>query len=102
MVVEENVENWLNSLSKNMVKTLQKQLTDCMREPSLETDKYPSQILCLNEEIKFTEKAVGKKDTQFVVGAGPLTSLLPPPPPPGAIRAGKLSNYKSELSKLLE
>ncbi|KAL4440929.1 hypothetical protein ABPG74_009342 [Tetrahymena malaccensis] len=76
--VEEQVENWLNSLSRNMVKTLQKLLVECLTENSLEADKYPSQILCISEEIKFTEKAVG------------------------AIRGGKLANYKADLAKMLE
>lgn len=31
-----------------------------MIESSLEAEKYPSQILCLNEEIKFTERTIGK------------------------------------------
>ncbi len=44
----------------------------------LETNKYPSQILCICEELRFTERTVG------------------------ALRAGKLPNYKQDLQKLLE
>lgn len=61
-----------------MVKTLQKLLNECLSESQLEADKYPSQVLCISEEIKFTEKAVG------------------------AIRGNKVSVYKQELSKMLE
>lgn len=44
----------------------------------MEFGRYPSQVLCVCEEIKFTEQAVS------------------------AIRSGKLSYCKSDLVKLLE
>lgn len=42
VVVEENVENWLSSLSKFMVNTLRKLLNESLLETSLEVNKYPS------------------------------------------------------------
>lgn len=56
--VEELVENWLSVLSRMMQQTLQEQLGLCLKETQLDPQKYPSQILCLAEELRFTAKAV--------------------------------------------
>jgi len=49
-----------------------------MSEQKLEAEKYPSQVLCINEEIKFTQKTVA------------------------AIRSNKVTAYKGELARMLE
>ncbi len=53
------VETWLSELAKEMKNTLRQLLADCVAEGRKEaTDplKYPSQVLCVAEEILFTER----------------------------------------------
>ena len=57
IVVDEVVENWLNVLAKSMQNTLQKLLTGCLGERSMELEKYPSQVLQLAEQLRFSQKA---------------------------------------------
>lgn len=54
ITVDEVVEQWLNVLALNMQTTLQQLLIASQAEQSLQFNKYPSQILCLTEEIRFT------------------------------------------------
>ena len=49
-----------------------------MSEQQLEAEKYPSQVLWINEEIKFTQKTAA------------------------AIRSNKVTVYKGELARMLE
>ncbi|CAG5115632.1 unnamed protein product, partial [Candidula unifasciata] len=55
-----DVEIWLGKLAEEMKDTLKELLTVCLKEArsshaGLDPSKYPSQILCLAEYIKFTE-----------------------------------------------
>jgi dynein heavy chain 2, cytosolic len=54
--VNEKVEDWLHELAAEMRKTLASQLVKCLQSSSLDW-KYPSQILCLAQSIRFTEDA---------------------------------------------
>ncbi|CAD8135851.1 unnamed protein product [Paramecium octaurelia] len=56
--VNDIVESWLSVLSSNMKETLSSLLKQCLKEQNMDFNKFPSQILCLSEEIKFTEQAV--------------------------------------------
>ncbi|KAK3100036.1 hypothetical protein FSP39_013759 [Pinctada imbricata] len=54
------VEVWLGRLSDEMKDTLQELLRECLKDSkggrgNLDPNKYPSQILCLAEQIRFTE-----------------------------------------------
>ncbi|XP_022324921.2 cytoplasmic dynein 2 heavy chain 1-like isoform X2 [Crassostrea virginica] len=54
------VEIWLGKLADEMKETLQELLRECLKDAkggkgSLDPNKYPSQILCLAEQIRFTE-----------------------------------------------
>ncbi|KAL3878520.1 hypothetical protein ACJMK2_030860 [Sinanodonta woodiana] len=54
------VETWLGKLSEEMQDTLREMLRDCLKDAKqssggLDPTKYPSQILCLAEMIRFTE-----------------------------------------------
>lgn len=53
--VTEIVENWLEELSKNMVDTLKKLMKKVQSEGDHQNlfEKYPSQIICLNNELNF-------------------------------------------------
>lgn len=51
------VEEWLTSLATQHRKTLAKQLTDCLKSPTVEDyDAFSSQILCLAENVKFSDR----------------------------------------------
>ena len=76
--VEEEVENWLNKLTTNMQRTLQQLLLGCIKEKSLELAKYPAQIICLAESIRFNQ----------------ICST--------SITSGKLMGYKQELNSRLQ
>ena len=65
--ISNEVEHWLNELSKEMKNTLKQLLIECLRDiqsnkaGGLDPLKYPSQILCLAQAIEFTvncEKAI--------------------------------------------
>ncbi|XP_052794024.1 cytoplasmic dynein 2 heavy chain 1-like isoform X3 [Mya arenaria] len=54
------VETWLGQLSDEMKNTLQEQLLQCLQDAKqskggLDPNKYPSQILCLAEQIRFSQ-----------------------------------------------
>jgi dynein heavy chain 2 len=59
--VTPQVESWLSQLSDQMKITLQELLKECLRDAKssgkggLDPTKYPSQILCVAEMIRFTE-----------------------------------------------
>ena len=54
VTIVDDVEVWLDALCKEMVTTLSKSLVQCLRsEADLRT--FPSQVLCLSENIHFTE-----------------------------------------------
>ncbi|XP_071126281.1 cytoplasmic dynein 2 heavy chain 1-like isoform X2 [Mytilus edulis] len=75
------VEVWLSKLSEEMVDTLQELLRTCLKDAQrgdLDPNKYPSQILCLAEQIRFTESCEK------------------------AVASGGLSSYNKELDSQLE
>ncbi|EGR34655.1 hypothetical protein IMG5_004580 [Ichthyophthirius multifiliis] len=76
--IQENVENWLSELSIKMVKTLKNSLNQCLGEDSLQIENFPSQILCVREEIMFNYQALE------------------------AIKEGKLDSLNQNLNKKLE
>ena len=39
-----------------MVKTLESSLKECLKETQIEPNKYPSQVLGVSEELRFTSK----------------------------------------------
>lgn len=47
------VEAWLAELCEEMRATLKKLVADCVREQTLDPKRYPSQVLCLSEQIRF-------------------------------------------------
>ncbi|GMH82520.1 hypothetical protein TrST_g11065 [Triparma strigata] len=52
------VEEWLTSLEKEHKKTLSKLLTECLQQPVIDDyDAFPSQVLCLAENVKFSDRA---------------------------------------------
>mmetsp|Transcript_17017 Transcript_17017/g.54247 ORF Transcript_17017/g.54247 Transcript_17017/m.54247 type:complete len:3325 (+) Transcript_17017:156-10130(+) len=56
--VSEAVESWLNDLAKSMKGTLSQMLTKCLSDKSPERfNTFPSQVLCLNESVIFTQMA---------------------------------------------
>ncbi|CAI2310079.1 unnamed protein product [Caenorhabditis sp. 36 PRJEB53466] len=48
------VETWLQQLSDEMRKTLRELAAQAVSDPQASLAKYPSQVLCLAEEVKFT------------------------------------------------
>ncbi|VDM11275.1 unnamed protein product [Wuchereria bancrofti] len=48
-------EKWLQELSNEMKNTIRKLITNCVAETSPDPGKYPSQVLCLSEQIRFCE-----------------------------------------------
>ncbi|KAM9801492.1 cytoplasmic dynein 2 heavy chain 1 [Neosynchiropus ocellatus] len=64
------VEGWLSELSTEMKATLKQLLFDCVmagRKGGVDPSSYPSQILCLAEQIQFTEdveKALRQQNLQ--------------------------------------
>ncbi|XP_047450013.1 cytoplasmic dynein 2 heavy chain 1 isoform X3 [Mugil cephalus] len=56
--ISSHVEVWLNELSVEMKETLKHLLYECVtagRKGEVDPSRYPSQILCLAEQIQFTE-----------------------------------------------
>uniref|UniRef100_A0A183BTS1 Cytoplasmic dynein 2 heavy chain 1 n=1 Tax=Globodera pallida TaxID=36090 RepID=A0A183BTS1_GLOPA len=47
------VEQWLSALSEEMRNTLKRLVVDCLQEKSLDPVRFPSQVLCLTEQIRF-------------------------------------------------
>lgn len=65
VTVSEVVESWLIDLEKSMFSTMEGLLKQYSNSKTLELQEYPSQILCLMEEIRFSaelEKAVANKE----------------------------------------
>lgn len=56
--VSEIVEHWLEELSKKMVTTLQEELGKIQRFDGDKFQKFPSQIICLENEISFNRDTV--------------------------------------------
>ena len=52
----ENVEDWLTNLEKSMFVTLENCMKDYIASGTkdIKINEYPSQILCLMEEIRFS------------------------------------------------
>ncbi|EJD73854.1 cytoplasmic dynein 2 heavy chain 1, variant [Loa loa] len=48
-------EKWLQELSNEMKNTIRKLITNCIAETSPDPGKYPSQVLCISEQIRFCE-----------------------------------------------
>ncbi|XP_044933442.1 cytoplasmic dynein 2 heavy chain 1 isoform X4 [Mustela putorius furo] len=60
VLLSNNVETWLNDLAFEMKQTLKQLLIECVTagqscQGSIDPSAFPSQILCLAEQIKFTE-----------------------------------------------
>jgi dynein heavy chain 2, cytosolic len=83
----DNVEDWLTALEKSMFATLEAALREYNAAPTkdIKINDYPSQILCLMEEIRFSnelESAVKAKtlpalDSKLRHDLLGLTKLLP-------------------------
>lgn len=56
VVVSEKVEDWLELLAQEMRSTLASLLQKCLSSKNFDWN-YPSQILCLAQQIKFTDEA---------------------------------------------
>ncbi|KAK2099397.1 Cytoplasmic dynein 2 heavy chain 1 [Saguinus oedipus] len=60
VLISNNVETWLNDLALEMKETLKQLLKECVTtgrssQGAVDPSLFPSQILCLAEQIKFTE-----------------------------------------------
>ncbi|XP_067663541.1 cytoplasmic dynein 2 heavy chain 1-like isoform X1 [Haliotis asinina] len=67
------VEVWLSKLAEEMKDTLKELLRECLKDnksSGLDPNRYPSQILCLGEQIRFTENC------EEAVKRGGLRSFL--------------------------
>uniref|UniRef100_UPI00358EC9AE cytoplasmic dynein 2 heavy chain 1-like n=1 Tax=Myxine glutinosa TaxID=7769 RepID=UPI00358EC9AE len=71
VLVTDQVEVWLSDLSAEVQSTLRQLLIDCLhtRSDNLGLSLFPSQILCLAEEIRFTEQV------EHALPAGMLSRL---------------------------
>ena len=76
--INDEVEDWLNQLEKEMRLTLDNLLKKAQKSSSLDIVNLPSQICCLSEMIQFSDNCSQ------------------------AIKKGKLANYKQDLQKQLE
>ncbi|XP_077984893.1 cytoplasmic dynein 2 heavy chain 1-like [Glandiceps talaboti] len=62
VTITPEVENWLSRLSDEMKETLKSLLIECLRagkgnnSAGVDPNQFPSQILCLAEQIQFTER----------------------------------------------
>jgi dynein heavy chain 2 len=54
--ISEKVEDWLEKLANEMRRTLAVLLANCLQSKAFDW-KYPSQILCLAQQVNFTEEA---------------------------------------------
>uniref|UniRef100_A0A158Q7Q4 Cytoplasmic dynein 2 heavy chain 1 n=1 Tax=Elaeophora elaphi TaxID=1147741 RepID=A0A158Q7Q4_9BILA len=62
-------ERWLQELSDEMKNTIRKLIVSCVAETSPDPGKYPSQVLCLSEQIRFCERC-----ERILSGRGDLQS----------------------------
>ncbi|VDN17047.1 unnamed protein product [Gongylonema pulchrum] len=53
LIFGERFQEWLQKLSDEMRDTIRKLVVKCVREATLDPGKYPSQVLCLAEQIRF-------------------------------------------------
>ena len=70
--ISDEVETWLNALAVEMHDTLAKLLVDCVKSGESDLRKYPSQVLCLAEQICFTKLV----DEAIAPGAGDPVGAL--------------------------
>ena len=74
--ISADVEVWLGKLADEMQHTLQELLVECVRDGrgggggGVDPRSYPSQVLCLSEEVLFTERC------EQAMGSGTLAELL--------------------------
>ncbi|KAK0416096.1 hypothetical protein QR680_012296 [Steinernema hermaphroditum] len=73
------VEIWLQELSDSMRETIRRLVAESLREETVNPAKYPSQVLCLSEQIRFC------RDCESVISSG-----------------GSLPEFRSALEKQLE
>ena len=76
--IENEVELWLGDLANQMKATLQDKLRKCLKDEQLDIVNQPSQIVCLAEQIHFTESTYK------------------------CIKENQLRAFKAELDKKLE
>eukprot|EP00051_Salpingoeca_urceolata_P021875 m.349048 g.349048 ORF g.349048 m.349048 type:complete len:4259 (-) comp19881_c0_seq4:199-12975(-) len=76
--ISTNVESWLQLLAEEMKATLRALLSDCVNDADTNPSKYPSQVLCISEQVVFTQRCAK------------------------AIEAGALGQLKKELQGQLD
>ena len=67
VAVGEEVEIWLNSLTKNMQATLKELLRECLSDQKFDIERFPSQILCLAEAIKFNQYTQSEIESKSIL-----------------------------------
>uniref|UniRef100_A0AAR5QG76 Dynein heavy chain linker domain-containing protein n=1 Tax=Dendroctonus ponderosae TaxID=77166 RepID=A0AAR5QG76_DENPD len=80
VTIQRPVEEWLGELVKEMQRTLKELLVICQKENQADPLKFPSQILCLSDNISFTQKC------EQAISSMTLPALL--------------AKYKAQLSDL--
>ncbi|XP_044894140.1 cytoplasmic dynein 2 heavy chain 1 isoform X9 [Felis catus] len=103
VLISNNVETWLNGLAMEMKQTLKQLLAECVtaaRSPPgvVDPSLFPSQILCLAEQIKFTEDvenaiqdhSLHQIETQLVTKLEHYTSIDTSSEDPGGTESGIL------------
>ncbi|XP_045342577.1 cytoplasmic dynein 2 heavy chain 1 isoform X15 [Leopardus geoffroyi] len=103
VLISDNVETWLNGLAMEMKQTLKQLLAECVtaaRSPpgAVDPSLFPSQILCLAEQIKFTEDvenaiqdhSLHQIETQLVTKLEHYTSIDTSSEDPGGTESGLL------------
>ncbi|XP_058542508.1 cytoplasmic dynein 2 heavy chain 1 isoform X7 [Neofelis nebulosa] len=103
VLISNNVETWLNGLALEMKQTLKQLLVECVtaaRSPpgAVDPSLFPSQILCLAEQIKFTEDvenaiqdhSLHQIETQLVTKLEHYTSIDTSSEDPGGTESGIL------------
>ncbi|KAF5921105.1 hypothetical protein HPG69_018505 [Diceros bicornis minor] len=103
VLLSDNVETWLNDLALEMKQTLKQLLTECVTtgrssQGAIDPSLFPSQILCLAEQIKFTEDvenaikdhSLHQIETQLVNKLEHYTNIDTSSEDPGNIESGIL------------
>ncbi|XP_034521541.1 LOW QUALITY PROTEIN: cytoplasmic dynein 2 heavy chain 1 [Ailuropoda melanoleuca] len=103
VLLSNNVETWLNDLALEMKQTLKQLLIECVTagrscQGSIDPSLFPSQILCLAEQIKFTEdvenaikdRSLHHIETQLVTKLEHYTSTDTSSEDPGNTESGIL------------